>query len=123
MRSHDAPEEPLFSYGTLQRPEIQLATFGRRLEGKRDVLTGYRLGRVAIEDPEAAATEAAAGQTHYRNLEPTGATADAVEGTVLLLTSGELERSDAYEAEAQYVRIRVTLASGLQAWAYLRPKA
>jgi len=32
----------LFSYGSLRQSEVQLAKFGRRLEGRADVLTGYR---------------------------------------------------------------------------------
>ena len=31
----------LFSYGTLQQDEVQLATFGRLLEGRKDALPGY----------------------------------------------------------------------------------
>jgi hypothetical protein len=46
----------LFSYGTLQQPDVQLATFGRRLGGERDanevddytrVLVRLRSGRQA----------------------------------------------------------------------------
>ena len=32
----------LFSYGTLQQEDVQLATFGRRLTGVSDALVGYR---------------------------------------------------------------------------------
>ena len=116
----DERSEALFSYGTLQREAIQVATFGRKLEGKPDVLTGFRLGQVEIQDREAAAVS---GETHYRNLEPTGAVSDAVEGTVFLLTTEELERSDEYEADADYRRIRVELKSGTMAWVYLHRKA
>ena len=35
--------ELLFTYGTLQLEEVQLQTFGRKLEGKPDALVGYRL--------------------------------------------------------------------------------
>ena len=35
--------EELFTYGTLQLEEVQLATFGRVLEGRPDALVGYRL--------------------------------------------------------------------------------
>jgi gamma-glutamylcyclotransferase (GGCT)/AIG2-like uncharacterized protein YtfP len=112
--------ELLFSYGTLQREEIQLATFGRKLQGERDVLTGYRLGQVAIQDPQVIASS---GETHYRNLEATGAAADRIEGTVFAVTGKELEQSDVYEAEADYERIRVGLQSGTQAWVYLQRRA
>src|SRR5262245_32421805 len=98
--------ELLFSYGTLQREEIQLATFGRKLQGKPDILTGYRLGQVEIKDRQVIAES---GETHYQNLQATGAAADRVEGTVLSLTPEELRLSDAYEAEADYERVRVEL--------------
>ena len=40
--------ELLFSYGTLQQPEVQLATFGRELTGHRDAIVGYDLDYVTI---------------------------------------------------------------------------
>jgi gamma-glutamylcyclotransferase (GGCT)/AIG2-like uncharacterized protein YtfP len=119
MSSPDDRSEALFSYGTLQREAIQLATFGRTLEGRPDVLTGFRLGQVEIQDREVVT---ASGETHYRNLEPTGAVSDSVEGTVFMLTAQELERSDEYEAEADYRRLRVELKSGATAWVYLHRK-
>ena len=42
---------PLFSYGTLQLPEVQRATYGRLLEGRADILCGYRLAPLTITDP------------------------------------------------------------------------
>ena len=42
--------EQLFTYGTLQLEEVQLETFGRRLEGRPDDLIGYRLVKITIED-------------------------------------------------------------------------
>jgi hypothetical protein len=41
--------EKLFSYGTLQQEGVQLATFGRKLEGRPDQLNGYKLGLLEIE--------------------------------------------------------------------------
>ena len=35
------PTELLFSYGTLQLEAVQMATFGRKLTGTRDVLPGF----------------------------------------------------------------------------------
>lgn len=34
--------EYLFSYGTLQREEIQLNVFGRKRYGERDAIAGYQ---------------------------------------------------------------------------------
>tara|TARA_B100000475_G_C14906592_1_gene277046 strand:- start:186 stop:362 length:177 start_codon:yes stop_codon:yes gene_type:complete len=42
--------EKLFSYGTLQYPQVQLDTFGRLLEGQPATLTGYVVGEVEITD-------------------------------------------------------------------------
>jgi hypothetical protein len=35
------------------------------------------------------------------------------------VTSNELEQADAYEALADYERVRVELKSGVEAWVYL----
>lgn len=40
----------LFSYGTLQQDDIQLATYRRRLDGHRDALVGFQPAVVKIED-------------------------------------------------------------------------
>lgn len=95
--------ESLFSYGTLQLDEVQLATFGRRLEGKRDVLAGYRVVMTKLG---------------HRNLQFTGNLSDLVEGVVFAVTMKELEQSDAYEPEG-YERVQVQLASGTSTWVYL----
>jgi len=42
--------EHLFSYGTLQLEEVQLETFGRKLDGQPDALLGYRLAMITITD-------------------------------------------------------------------------
>ncbi|WP_330997053.1 hypothetical protein [Burkholderia stagnalis] len=35
--------ERLFSYGTLQLEQVQLTTFGRKLDGQSDEMPGYAL--------------------------------------------------------------------------------
>ena len=40
----------LFSYGTLQQKNVQLANFGRELSGSKDILQGYIVGEVEITD-------------------------------------------------------------------------
>ena len=37
----DTADVLLFSYGTLQLESVQLSSFGRRLEGEPDAMTGY----------------------------------------------------------------------------------
>lgn len=106
--------EYLFSYGTLQKAEVQLKLFGRRLNGTSDVLTGYSTSKVEITDEaflakgeqsvQLAATPSADGQ---------------IDGMVFELTADELALADTYEPEG-YSRIEVTLASGKKAWVYLK---
>ena len=48
----DPEEIPLFSYGTLRQENVQLATFGRRLEGRPDALAGFALSPMTITDPD-----------------------------------------------------------------------
>ena len=61
--------ENLFSYGTLQSETVQLATFGRRLEGLPDRLIGYRITMIPISNHKLMATS---GATHHRNIQLTG---------------------------------------------------
>lgn len=106
----------LFSYGTLQQPEVQRATFGRLLEGQADVLQGYTLGLIAIRDPEAVATS---GLTHHLNIVPSGRAEDEVPGVVLEVTEAELAAADAYEGPSDYQRVRVKLKSGREVFVYI----
>src|SRR3954470_11185584 len=51
-KSVGAPTVFLFSYGTLQYPGVQMASFGRLLEGADDRMTGYRREMVEVTDAE-----------------------------------------------------------------------
>lgn len=106
----------LFSYGTLQREAVQLATFGRRLSGTSDELLGFESSLVPIVDPELAA---AAGMTHHVNAAFTGTPESRVRGTAFEVTDAEVALADTYEQRAAYTRIHVTLASGRHAWVYV----
>ncbi|HET6979144.1 MAG TPA: gamma-glutamylcyclotransferase family protein [Pyrinomonadaceae bacterium] len=119
MDSKELPTENLFSYGTLQREEVQLATFGRKLESQPDALPGYKLAMIKITDEDFVVKSGAAD---HRNLQFTGNANDAVAGCVLKVTKEELEQADAYEPEG-YERVRVQSRSGLHTWVYLNPKA
>jgi gamma-glutamylcyclotransferase (GGCT)/AIG2-like uncharacterized protein YtfP len=105
----------LFSYGTLQQEDVQLATFGRRLAGHRDQLAGFIQTEVEIDDPDVVA---ASGKTHHPILVFTGLPDDRVSGTLFDITGTELAQADDYEVD-DYKRIAVTLASGMQAWVYV----
>jgi hypothetical protein len=110
----------LFSYGTLQQPEVQQATFGRLLEGEPDVLQGYTLGLIAIRDAGIVATS---GLTHHLNIVPSGRVEDEVPGMVLQVTEAELVAADAYEDPSDYRRIKVTLKSGREVFVYIGGEA
>ena len=106
----------LFSYGTLQQEEVQLATFGRKLDGEKDLVTGYEPALLKITD---AAVAARLGKTHHDNIAPTGDDWSNVQGTVFEVTEAELAMADTIEAQFDYKRVNVTLASGNDAWVYL----
>lgn len=108
-------QENLFSYGTLQLEEVQLATFGRPLMGHADVMHGYAMTMLKIEDPAVVATS---GKTHHPVVAYSGDIRDEVRGTVFAITPEELRFADEYEV-ANYRRDRVLLASGVSAWVYV----
>lgn len=114
MSPQDAETEHLFSYGTLQTEAVQLATFGRRLEGRPDSLVGYRLATVRIDDAAFAAVNGAI----QRIIQFTGDSADVVEGATLTVTTSELQQADDYEPDG-YERVPVLLRSGTRAWVYV----
>lgn len=77
----------LFSYGSLQRADVQIRTFGRRLDGPGDELPRYEISLVNIEDAEDAAM---LGLTHYANATFTGRDDSRVPGTAYEVTDAEL---------------------------------
>lgn len=109
----------IFSYGTLQREDVQRSTFGRLLQGREDELTGFERSRVAIEDPQIAR----AGETYHDNVTFNGRNDSRVRGTVFEITDAELTAADRYETTAAYKRIAVTLASGKLAWVYVEARS
>lgn len=108
----------LFSYGTLQQKEVQLANFGRELAGQKDVLQGYVVGEVRITD-ERVIRES--GKAIHPILVLTDSISDEVDGTVFEVTEAELAKADDYEVD-DYVRIRATLKSGKNCWIYAAAK-
>ena len=107
--------ENLFTYGTLQLEQIQLETFGRKLEGKADALPGYKLVMITITDEEFVIKS---GTADHRSLQFTGNSADVVEGVMFRVTKKELEQADAYEPEG-YERVTAQLSSGANAWVFV----
>jgi gamma-glutamylcyclotransferase (GGCT)/AIG2-like uncharacterized protein YtfP len=108
------PNVKLFSYGTLRQPEVQLATFGRLLDGVPDAVVGYRLEMLTITDPAVIETSGSDRHPVLRRSDD----AAAVEGTVFAITDEELAAADEYEVD-DYVRVSVPLRSGGSAWVYV----
>lgn len=106
----------LFSYGTLQLPQIQRALFGRELAGEPDALTGFAVDSIAIADPDIVAASGIAVHRILRRRDG----APSIPGVAFAITSGDLPAVDDYEGE-NYARIAVTLASGRNAFVYIAP--
>jgi hypothetical protein len=104
----------LFSYGTLQRPEVQHSTFGRLLKGQPDELVGFEQSLFEITDPAFVATS---GKRFHTIVRFNGNGDSRVGGMVFEVTDAELAQSDAYEP-AGYTRVSATLASGKECWVY-----
>jgi len=107
--------ELLFSYGTLQQPEVQRATFGRELTGRRDAIVGYGLDWVIITDAQVIATS---GSDRHPILRPTDRADAHVDGTVFEISETDLAAADEYVVD-DYRRISVPLRSGATAWVYV----
>ena len=97
----------LFSYGSLQQPALQKATFGRELAGSRDALPGFELHDVKHGDKQLA------------NVIRSSRTDSRVGGTRFEISESELAAADEYERGDAYTRIQATLASGCEAWVYV----
>ena len=108
---------PLFSYGTLQLPEVQRATYGRLLEGAADVMIGYRLVPLTITNPDVVALS---GEPVHMIACRTGDPADRIAGVVYRITPAELDATDDYEGDA-YARVELRLESGASAYVYIGP--
>jgi len=106
--------EKLFSYGTLQMEKVQKETFGRLLSGSEDILIGYVLSEVKIEDK---AVIEKSGTNIHPILRFTGDDADEVVGTIFEITQEELQQADEYEVK-EYARTRANFKSGCTAWVY-----
>lgn len=107
-------KEYLFSYGTLQKDKTQLDLFGRLLQGSTDVLKSYKILPIEIRDEAFLAK----GEDKFQKIAmATHNILDSLEGTVFEVTADELLLADKYEP-GDYVRIKVKLESGKEAWIY-----
>lgn len=115
MTVNEAYTEFLFSYGTLQLEAVQIATFGRQLAGTSDVMRGFELVSLKIEDETVVAIS---GKVHHTIARFTGRASDVVSGTVFAVTLDEIHNADNYEVAA-VKRVPVVLQSRVRAWVYV----
>ena len=106
--------EKLFSYGTLQLPQVQESLFGRILAGTKEELPGYKVETLKIKDQ---AVIEKSGTDMHPILVHTGEPADVVPGMVFEITQAELEKADEYEVD-DYLRSVGFMLSGTHAWIY-----
>ena len=105
----------LFSYGSLQNPELQKKIFGREFKGSQDVLQGYRLSSITVKEETAIALS---GKESHPIVVISKNAADNICGTVFEVSDRELLLADSYEA-INYRRVKEKLASGNEAWVYV----
>src|SRR5688572_2704624 len=107
--------EFLFSYGTLQLEDVQIALFGRQLIGTSDALTGFELVPLKIDDQDVVAIS---GKAYHTMATFTGRASDVVPGMAFAMTPDEIQNADKYEV-ADVKRVSVVLQSGVRAWVYV----
>lgn len=105
----------LFSYGTLQNEKVQIETFGRILQGQKDILTGYKLKMLEIKDPEVLRKS---NQKYHPILDFSGNPEDEVEGVLFAVTDEEILQADKYEVD-DYKRVEGVFKSGKSGFIYV----
>ncbi len=95
----------LFTYGTLQDPQVQQYIFGRILAGKVDFLSGFKRLENAVYE-------------RYPLVVQTNDLKTKVEGMAYEVSESDLKKADIYETSA-YTRMKVLLESGTTAWVYI----
>ena len=91
------------------------STYSEHEDQIRDFIE-WCVKKLKITDPHVIAVS---GESTHRILSYTGNDADYVEGTMFDITQAELIQADKYEV-SDYKRISVKLASGIDAWVYVR---
>lgn len=105
----------LFSYGTLQKKQVQMETFGRVLEGDPDILTGYRLEMLEITDSEVLRKSS---QKFHPVLKFSGNREDKTKGILFDVTDEEILQADEYEVN-DYQRAEAVFESGRSGFVYI----
>ena len=107
--------EQLFSYGTLQLENVQIETFGRKLNGVKARLLKYKLSEIEISDPLVIAKS---NKKYHPIAKFTGIDSDFIDGVIYEITKNELSLSDTYEVK-EYERINEIFDNDKNAWIYV----
>ncbi len=113
MKIYSPNQIAVFSYGTLQDPEVQKELYNRVLEGQPDRISGYVLESINLPD-------SSFNYISYSIAKLTGNPQDSIEGFVFYLSEHELKITDTYESEG-YERFKIKLDSGIEAIMYQTP--
>jgi gamma-glutamylcyclotransferase (GGCT)/AIG2-like uncharacterized protein YtfP len=105
----------LFSYGTLQLKKVQIETFGRKLNGIRDCLRGYKTKDLIINDKNIVESS---GLDVHPIIFYTGNKIDCVNGILFCVSNEELNKADSYEVN-EYKRVKVKFESKKEGWVYI----
>lgn len=101
--------ENLFAYGSLLDVEVQENIFGRALLGTPDILVGYTVKKIEIEEEF--------GLVSYPIITATNNLEDAIHGIRYELSELLIQQADNYEG-IHYKRLKVELQSKEIAWTY-----
>ena len=107
--------EKLFSYGTLQLENVQIETFGRKLNGVKARLLRYKLAEIEISDLQVIAKS---NKKYHPIAKFTGIDEDFIDGVIYEITKNELLLSDTYEVK-EYERINEIFSEDKNAWIYV----
>lgn len=101
--------ENLFAYGSLNDREVQENIFGRVLTGTPDILVGYVVKKIEIEEEF--------GLVSYPIITATENPDDIINGFRYELSEILIQQADNYEG-IHYKRLKVELQSKNLAWTY-----
>jgi len=76
----------VFVYGSLKNPEVQREVIGRNVEGVYDIVRGFKLSKIKLENKIYPIAEKRRGSS--------------LEGLVLYVTQDELKKIDEYEGNS-----------------------
>lgn len=106
-----------FSYGVLQFDKTQIDTFGRLLNRTVDIVKGYKLDNIKIQNPEIITLM---DNDFHPVAKSTNNLNDEITGTVFELSDEDMAKIETYTQEyTSLTKTEVTLGSGKKSWMYV----